>query len=125
MADKSMVNVGLWVRLEAKPGKEADVEQFLRNGLSIVQGEPATTTWYAIKLGPSTFGIYDTFQDESGRQAHLTGKLAAALKEKASELFRSHPASTRSTSLRPSFLDEQTRVADDRADGCRGSCFAR
>jgi quinol monooxygenase YgiN len=92
MADKSMVNVGLWVRLEAKPGKEADVEQFLRNGLSIVQGEPATTTWYAIKLGPSTFGIYDTFQDESGRQAHLTGKLAAALKEKASELFAKPPS---------------------------------
>ncbi|MCS6298418.1 MAG: antibiotic biosynthesis monooxygenase [Nitrospira sp.] len=87
-----MVNVGLWVRLEAKPGKEADVEQFLRNGLSIVQGEPATTTWYAIKLGPSTFGIYDTFQDESGRQAHLTGKLAAALKEKASELFAKPPS---------------------------------
>jgi quinol monooxygenase YgiN len=78
--------------LEAKPGKEADVEQFLRNGLSIVQGEPATTTWYAIKLGPSTFGIYDTFQDESGRQAHLTGKLAAALKEKASELFAKPPS---------------------------------
>lgn len=92
MADKSMVNVGLWVRLEAKPGKEADVEKFLRNGLSIVQGEPATTTWYAIKLGPSTFGIYDTFQDESGRQAHLTGKLAAALKEKASELFAKPPS---------------------------------
>jgi quinol monooxygenase YgiN len=78
--------------LEAKPGKEADVEKFLRDGLSIVQGEPATTTWYAIKLGPSTFGIYDTFQDESGRQAHLAGKVAAALKEKASELFAKPPS---------------------------------
>jgi quinol monooxygenase YgiN len=92
MADKKTVNVALWVRLEAKPGKEADVEKFLRDGLSIVQGEPATTTWYAIKLGPSTFGIYDTFQDESGRQAHLAGKVAAALKEKASELFAKPPS---------------------------------
>jgi quinol monooxygenase YgiN len=92
MADKKTVNVALWVRLEAKPGKEADVEKLLRDGLSIVQGEPATTTWYAIKLGPSTFGIYDTFQDESGRQAHLAGKVAAALKEKASELFAKAPS---------------------------------
>jgi quinol monooxygenase YgiN len=92
MADKKTVNVALWVRLEAKLGKEADVEKFLRDGLSIVQGEPATTTWYAIKLGPSTFGIYDTFQDESGRQAHLAGKVAAALKEKASELFAKPPS---------------------------------
>jgi quinol monooxygenase YgiN len=92
MTDKKTVNVALWVRLEAKLGKEADVEKFLRDGLSIVQGEPATTTWYAIKLGPSTFGIYDTFQDESGRQAHLAGKVAAALKEKASELFAKPPS---------------------------------
>jgi quinol monooxygenase YgiN len=92
MTDKKTVNVALWVRLEAKPGKEADVEKLLRDGLSIVQGEPATTTWYAIKLGPSTFGIYDTFQDESGRQAHLAGKVAAALKEKASELFAKAPS---------------------------------
>lgn len=87
----NMVKVALWVRLEAKPGKEADVEKFLRDGLSVVQGEPATTTWYAIKLGPSTFGIFDTFPDEPGRQAHLSGKVAAALKEKASELFAKPP----------------------------------
>lgn len=88
----TMVKVALWVRLEAKPGKEADVEKFLREGLSIVQGEPATTTWYAIKLGPSTFGIFDTFPDDSGRQAHLSGKVAAALKEKASELLVKPPS---------------------------------
>ena len=88
----NMVKVALWVRLEAKPGKEADVEKFLRDGLSVVQGEPATTTWYAIKLGPSTFGIFDTFPDEPGRQAHLSGKVAAALKEKASELFAKPPS---------------------------------
>ncbi len=91
MGDKNMVSVALWVRLEAKPGKEKDVASFLEGGLPIVQAEPATTTWYAIKLGPSTFGIFDTFQDEAGRQAHLSGKVAAALKEKASELFAQPP----------------------------------
>ena len=87
-----MVTVALFVRLEAKPGKEADVESFLRSGLAIVQEEPATTTWYAIKLGPSTFGIFDTFPNEAGRQAHLAGKVAAALTAKASELFAQPPS---------------------------------
>lgn len=91
MVEKSTVKVALWVYLEAKPGKEKDVEKFLHDGLAVVQGEPATRTWYAIKLGPSTFGIFDTFADESGRQAHLSGKVAAALKEKASELFAKPP----------------------------------
>jgi quinol monooxygenase YgiN len=89
MADT--VKVALLVRLEAKPGKEADVESFLRGGLSIVQQEPATTTWFAIRLGPSTFGIFDAFPDEAGRQAHLSGKVAAALKQKADELFSQPP----------------------------------
>ena len=84
--------VALWVRLEAKPGKESAVEEFLRGGLSIVQQETATNTWYALRLGPSTFGIFDTFSDESGRQAHLSGRVAAALKEKASELFAEAPS---------------------------------
>jgi quinol monooxygenase YgiN len=86
-----MVKVALWVRLEAKPGKEAEVESFLRNGLPIVQQEPATTAWFAIRLGPSTFGIFDAFPDDAGRQAHLSGKVAAALKEKAAELFAKPP----------------------------------
>jgi quinol monooxygenase YgiN len=86
-----MVNVALFVRLEAKPGKEVDVESFLRSGLSIVQEEPATTAWFALRLGPSTFGIFDAFPDDSGRQAHLSGRVAAALKEKASELFAQPP----------------------------------
>ena len=86
-----MVNVALFVRLEAKPGKEADVERFLRAGLPIVQEEPATTVWFALRLGPSTFAIYDAFPDESGRQAHLSGRVAAALMEKASELFAQPP----------------------------------
>jgi len=87
-----MVKVALFVRLEAKPGKEAAVEDFLKGGLPIVQEEPATTTWYAIKLGPSTYGIFDSFPDDSGRQAHLSGKVAAAPMQKAPELFAKPPS---------------------------------
>jgi quinol monooxygenase YgiN len=86
-----MVKLALLVRLEAKSGKEAEVEKFLNSGLPIVEEEPATITWYAIKLGPSTYGIFDTFPDENGRQAHLSGKVAAALMAKASELFSEPP----------------------------------
>jgi len=86
-----MVKVALLVRLEAKPGKEADVESFLRGGLSVVQEEPATTAWFAIRLGPSTFGIFDAFPDEAGRQAHLSGRVASALMAKASELLAQPP----------------------------------
>lgn len=89
-----MVNVALFVRLEAKPGKEADVESFLRGGLSVVQEEPATTAWFAIRLGPSTFGIFDAFPDESGRQAHLSGRVAAALMEKGSDFRRRQACDT-------------------------------
>lgn len=87
-----MVKFALYVRLEAKPGKESDVESFLRGGLSIVQQEPATTAWFAIRLGPSTFGIFDAFPDEAGRQAHLSGRVAAALMAKASELLSKPPS---------------------------------
>jgi len=86
-----MVKVALLVRLEAKPGKEQDVASFLESGLSVVQGEPATIAWFAIRLGPSTFGIFDAFPDEAGRQAHLTGRVAAALMAKASELLAKPP----------------------------------
>jgi quinol monooxygenase YgiN len=87
-----MVKVALFVRLEAKPGKEKDVENFLKGGLQLVQQEPATNAWFAIRLGPSTFGIFDAFPDESGRQAHLSGQVAAALMARASELFSKPPA---------------------------------
>jgi quinol monooxygenase YgiN len=87
-----MVTVALLVRLEAKPGKEAEVESFLRGGLPLVQDEPETTAWFGIRLGPSTFGIFDAFPNEAGRQAHLSGKVAAALMAKASELFAKPPA---------------------------------
>ena len=86
-----MIKVALLVRLEAKPGKESAVEEFLRSGLALVQEEPATSTWYGIKLGPSTYGIFDTFPDDAGRQAHLTGRVAAALMAKAPELLAQPP----------------------------------
>ena len=82
-----MVSVALYVRLEAKPGKEKDVEAFLKGGLAVVQAEPATTAWFALRLGPSTFGIFDAFPDEAGRQAHLSGRVAAALMAKAADLL--------------------------------------
>ena len=87
-----MVKVALFVRLEAKPGKEAEVEKFLQGGLPLVQEEPGTTAWFGIRLGPTTFGIFDAFPDESGRQAHLSGRVAAALGARASELFATPPS---------------------------------
>ena len=86
------VRTALLVRLQAKPGKEAAVAKFLEGGLPIVEEEPATISWYALKLGPSTFGIFDTFPDEAGRQAHLAGRVAAALMAQASDLLVSAPA---------------------------------
>jgi quinol monooxygenase YgiN len=87
-----MVSVGLYVRLEAKAGKEGEVAQFLRSGLTLVQAEPGTTTWFALQMGKSTFGIFDAFETEAGRQAHLNGQVAAALLAKASELFSQPPS---------------------------------
>jgi quinol monooxygenase YgiN len=74
-----MVKTALFVRLEAKPGKEAEVENFLKGGLAIVNEEPATIAWFAIRIGTSTFGIFDVFPDDAGRVAHLAGRVAAAL----------------------------------------------
>lgn len=87
-----MVKLALFVRLEAKPGKEADVESFLRSGLAIVQEEPATTAWFAIRMDRSTFAIFDAFPDEAGRQAHLSGRVAAALMAKAPDLLATPPS---------------------------------
>jgi quinol monooxygenase YgiN len=86
-----MVQVGLLVRLEAKRGKEAEVASFLASGLEVVQTERETVTWFAIRLGASTFGIFDAFPDDQGRQAHLAGRLAAALSAKAGELLSQPP----------------------------------
>ncbi|HMF28127.1 MAG TPA: antibiotic biosynthesis monooxygenase [Candidatus Cybelea sp.] len=86
-----MVKLALYVRLEAKPGKEKDVEQFLLGGVPLVEAEPGTIAWFAIRMGPSTFGIFDAFNDEAGRDAHLSGKVAAALMERAGELLAQPP----------------------------------
>ena len=87
-----MVTEGLFVRLEAKPGREEDVATFLNGGLSLVEDEPATTAWFALRFGPTTFGIFDVFPDESGRDAHLSGRVAQALLEKAPEILAEPPA---------------------------------
>ena len=87
-----MVTVGLLVRLEAKPGKEADVENFLRGGLPLAQQEALTSVWFAIRMGPTTFGIFDAFADDSGRRAHLSGQIAAALMAKAPDLLAQPPS---------------------------------
>ena len=84
--------VALWVKLDAKPGKEGDLDAFLRSALPLVQQEPATLAWFAIRLGPSTFGIFDAFPDDAGREAHLSGKVAAALMAKAPELLATPPS---------------------------------
>jgi quinol monooxygenase YgiN len=86
-----MISVALYVRLEAKLGKEAEVEALLKGGLPIVQEEPGTLAWFGIRIGPTTFGIFDAFSDEAGRQAHLAGRVAAALMAKAPELLASPP----------------------------------
>src|ERR1700733_11333384 len=72
--------------LEAKPGKEQELEAFLKSAQPLAAAEAATTTWYAIKLGPARFGIFDTFRNDAGRQAHLSGPIAKALMAKAGEL---------------------------------------
>jgi quinol monooxygenase YgiN len=87
-----MSRVGLFVQLEAKPGKEKEVAEFLREALPLAEAEPHTLSWYAIKLGPSTFAIFDTFAEDSGRQEHLRGKIAAALLAKAPDLLLSPPS---------------------------------
>lgn len=86
-----MVRVGLYVQLDARPGKETELQKFLEGGLPLANAEPATTVWFALKLGASTFAIFDAFADDAGRQAHLTGKIAAALMEKAPELLAKPP----------------------------------
>ena len=86
-----MVSVGLLVPLHAKPGKEEDVARFLEGGLALVNEEPDTTAWFALRLGPSEFAIFDAFPDDSGRQAHLSGRVAEALMAQAADLFAQPP----------------------------------
>lgn len=87
-----MIKLALFARLEAKPGKEAEVAEFLQAALTMARDEPATPIWFALKLSPTTFGVFDAFHDEAGRQGHLTGPIAQALMAKAPELFASPPS---------------------------------
>jgi quinol monooxygenase YgiN len=86
-----MDRVAIWAVVESKPGKENEVEAFLKSAQPLAEREPETTTWYAVRISPTTFGIFDTFPDERGRVAHLTGEIAKALMAKAPELFVREP----------------------------------
>src|SRR5438477_2092912 len=86
-----MITKGLAAKLVAKPGKEAEVEAFLNSGLALVNQEPLTVTWYAIKFSENTFGIFDTFDGDEGRDAHLNGKVAEALMANAADLLSEPP----------------------------------
>jgi quinol monooxygenase YgiN len=86
-----MVTVGLLVRLAAKPGRELELEQFLRSALPLVENEPGTPAWFALKFGPLSFGIFDAFPDETSRQEHLAGAVAAALMARAGDLLSAPP----------------------------------
>ncbi|MEO6820909.1 MAG: antibiotic biosynthesis monooxygenase [Ginsengibacter sp.] len=86
-----MEKYAILARVEAKPGKEKEVLEFLKSALPMAQDESGTMRWYALQIGPSTFGIFDTFETEEGRKAHLHGPIAAALMAKASELFSKDP----------------------------------
>jgi quinol monooxygenase YgiN len=85
------VHKALFARIEAKPGKEAAVQELLTGALALANQEKSTTVWFALKLGPSTFGVFDAFADEAGRQAHLAGPIAQALMAKAPELLKQPP----------------------------------
>jgi quinol monooxygenase YgiN len=87
-----MVRTALAVKLHAKPGKEAEVAAFLKSGLALANQEPATRVWFALQFGPSTFGIFDAFPDDAGRNAHLNGEIAKALMAKAGDLLASPPS---------------------------------
>jgi quinol monooxygenase YgiN len=86
-----MVKFALLARLEAKPGKEKEVSDFIKSALPLAQAEPDTVQWFALQIGPSTFGIFDTFEHEDGRKAHLGGEIAKALMAKAPDLLATAP----------------------------------
>ena len=82
-----MAKQALWVMLKAQPGKEADVEAFLKQGAAMSNDEPETVTWYGLKIAPGMYGVFDTFNDEAGRDAHLNGEIAKALMANWDALF--------------------------------------
>ena len=87
-----MISLGLFVRLEAKPGKEDEVAAFLAQGLQLAKQEATTELWFSLRLSPSTFAVFDAFADEEGRQTHLNGPIAKALMEIAPKLLASPPS---------------------------------
>ncbi|RTL79120.1 MAG: antibiotic biosynthesis monooxygenase [Hyphomicrobiales bacterium] len=87
-----MAKLGLFVALEAKAGKEQQLADFLRNALPLVEAEPATASWFAIQISRSKFGIFDTFSNEAGREAHLAGEVAKALRGRAAHLLAGGPS---------------------------------
>ncbi len=86
-----MTTVSLYVELKAKPGKEEEVAAFLASAQSLVAAEPGTVAWFAVRYDESTFAIFDAFDNEAGREAHLTGQVAAALMAHAGELLATAP----------------------------------
>jgi hypothetical protein len=100
-----MANLALWVSLEIKKGKEAEVETFLRNALTMANEEQGTISWYALRLGPTSYGIFGTFITEKEREAHLTGAIGNKLKERSDELF-SKPATIERIEILASKLPE-------------------
>jgi quinol monooxygenase YgiN len=107
----NMSSVGLLVVMSAKPGKEGNLTRFLENALALVEREPATVAWFALRLDPSRFAIFDAFADSGGREAHLAGEVAAALMERAPELLLEAPAV------------EQADVLGEKQDGRTGVRF--
>jgi quinol monooxygenase YgiN len=112
-----MDRIALLATLRARPGKESEVEEFLKSAQPLVEQETGTRNWYAFKIGSSTFGIFDTFADASGRNAHLGGAIAKVLLAKAEELFEIPPQiekldvlATKTVSL----LSEKVLLADSR-----------
>jgi quinol monooxygenase YgiN len=88
---EAMSRVSIWAQLEAKPGKEKEVEEFLKSAQPLAERERETISWYAIKMGPGKYGIFDTFADDNGRNAHLNGEIAKALFAKAQDLLAKPP----------------------------------
>jgi quinol monooxygenase YgiN len=105
-----MEKLALFARLEAKPGKEKEVENLLRSALAIVQEERGTTTWYAFRISPTGFGIFDAFPDDSARQAHLTGRVVDALNANAA-LFTQPPRIDKLDILASKSTQQSTKAA--------------
>jgi len=106
-----MLSVGFFVRVDSKPGKEEDVAAFLKQGLQMANEEPSTLLWFALRLGPTTFAIFDAFPDEAGRQTHLNGPIAKALMANAQDLLAVPPSIEATEILGAKLLKEGRKAA--------------